>query len=295
MGPLKSMQFQPNQKYFLDGSLETELHQRGVSTKQPLWSTQALFDYAEHIKVIHQEYIRSGATIITTNTGATHRRGLAKINLAHEVRYINEFATELAVQAREETPTEQPILIAGAMTTLEEPDRLDLIPDTDLLYREHSEQAELLAATAIDFFLLKGFTTIREAQAVAKAVSQTGKPFVISFLTGRHEHLLSGESLEQAITAMAEFTPAAYCVNCILPAQATANIKILRRLTDLPIGAYANCTAWVGFDTPRNMTEAERIADYAHYCQQWQEAGAQLVGGCCGTTTAHTAAYSQLK
>ena len=288
------MDISTTKTYFLDGSLETELHQRGVSTEHPLWSTLALFDYAEHIKLIHQAYIRSGANIITTNTTATHRRSLARVGLAQEVRYINQFATELAVQAREETATDSSVLIAGAMTTLAEPDRLDLIPDTDTLYREHSEQAQLLAATAIDFFLLKGFTTIREATAAAKAVQATGKPFILSFLTGKPEHLLSGEPLDAAVTAVEAYSPLGYCINCILPAEASANIQVLRRLTERPIGAYANCTAWTGFDQPRNMTEAERIADYAHYCAQWQQLGAQMIGGCCGTTVAHTAAYSQI-
>jgi homocysteine S-methyltransferase len=180
------MKFTKDKLYFLAGATGTEIQRRGFPTTLPLWSAQVLFDKPELLKQIYIDYIQAGALIITTNTFRTQRRTLAKVGKAHETERINKLAVEIAVQAREEAKFERSIFIAGCMTTLEDCYRPDLIPDATTLLSEHTDQARVLANTPIDFFLLETINSIREAEAMAKAVTETGKPFVVSFVANKN-------------------------------------------------------------------------------------------------------------
>ncbi len=62
----------------LDGAMGTELFRRGIQTRLPIWSAQALIENPELVRDIHIDYIRSGAEIITTNTFRTTSRALGK-------------------------------------------------------------------------------------------------------------------------------------------------------------------------------------------------------------------------
>ncbi|MBI2426936.1 MAG: homocysteine S-methyltransferase family protein [Candidatus Kerfeldbacteria bacterium] len=289
------MKFTQNTTLILDGAMGTELQRRGIPTTLPLWSAHALFENPEVVKEIHKDYILAGADIITTNTFRTQRRTLAKAGHEDETEAINRLAVDLAVQARKETRSSRRVHIAGSMTTLEDCYAPDLVPDNTTCRREHAEQAQILAGTPIDFFLLETFNTVREARAAAEAVTRTGKPFAISFMTATNGHLLSGESLEDAIAAIDDLAPMAYLVNCQSPVTATRCILALSELTSVPFGAYANGVGhpdihhgWVF----ANGTSAEK---YAEAAREWKAIGASIIGGCCGTTPEYTKAYNTLK
>jgi homocysteine S-methyltransferase len=82
-------------------------------------------------------------------------------------------------------------------------------------------------------------------------------------------------------------------VNCAAPLVITAALRELRELTTLPIGAYANVgnvddeRGW----SPHGAITGER---YAEHAAEWITLGARVVGGCCGTHPAHTAALRRL-
>lgn len=288
------MKFELNTTYILDGAMGTELQRRGYETTLPLWSAKALFDVPEVVQDIHKEYILAGSDIITTNTFRTQKRTLAKAGLEKETERINALAVELAVQARENANS--PVYIAGGLTTLEDCYRVDLVPDNFTLEREHTEQAELLAATPIDFFLLETFNTIREAKAAARAAYATGKPLAISFVTNADNNLLSGELLEHAIMELDIFNPLAYLINCVPVTTATSSLKLLRQLTQRPIGGYANGDGEAHNDQGWLFANDDKqLQQYSAACASWKKSGVQIIGGCCGTNPEYTKAYAALR
>lgn len=289
------MKFGQKTTYILDGAMGTELQRRGIPTTLPLWSAHALFENPTVVKTIHKDYIRAGADIITTNTFRTQRRTLAKAGHEDETEAINRLAVDLAVQARKETRSTRRVLIAASMTTLEDCYAPDLVPDDETCRREHAEQAQILARTPIDFFLLETLNTIREAQAAAEAVSRTGKSFAISFMTATNGHLLSGESLEDAVAAIDAFSPIAYLVNCQSPLTSTRSLLALSELTTLPFGLYANGIGHPDTHHGWIFANGTSVEKYAEAAREWKAMGASIIGGCCGTTPEYTKAYSTLK
>ncbi|MGI9255234.1 MAG: homocysteine S-methyltransferase family protein, partial [Thermomicrobiales bacterium] len=87
--------------------------------------------------------------------------------------------------------------------------------------------------------------------------------------------------------------PAAILVNCVDSATIAAALAELRRLTTLPIGGYAN---FGEVDDERGWQVAAAVDGdaFAQGARAWLDAGASIIGGCCGTTPDHTAALRRL-
>ncbi len=288
------MQFNKNKIYYLAGATGTEILRRGFPTKLPLWSAKVLFDKPELLKDIYVDYIKAGADIITTNTFRTQRRTLAKAGLSDETERINRLAVDIAVQARAKSGVKSPVYIAGSITTLEDCYRPDLIPPQPELEKEHYEQVKLLADTQIDFFLLETFNSIREATIAAKAVSDTGKPFIVSFTANEEGDVLNGDPWDEAIRQLDKFHPLAVLVNCVPGAIATKALEKIKTFTNLPFGAYGNGSGGADNEDGWKFTASDHIEDYCRHCSRWIELGATIIGGCCGTSPEYTRAYSKL-
>jgi S-methylmethionine-dependent homocysteine/selenocysteine methylase len=154
---------------------------------------------------------------------------------------------------------------------------------------EHAEQARLLAEAGADFLMIETMPLIAEAEAAVQAAIDTGLETAVGFVLGADGRLLSGESLEEAFTRLNRFPIAAFFVNCTPPAVITRALQVLRDLTDLPLGGYANLGE---VDETVGWTADETVNGdrYAPFALDWVEAGAQIVGGCCGTRPEHIAA-----
>ncbi len=293
------MHFQKNKTYFLAGAIGTEIQRRGFPTTLPLWSARVLFDRPELLTDIYRDYIRAGADIITTNTFRTQRRTLAKVGLGYETERINRLAVHLAVSARDTDKNDRPVYVAGCMTTLEDCYRPDLVPSSAVCVVEHREQANILAQTRIDFFLLETFNTIAEAEIAADAVTKTGKPFVVSFTVRPDGNILNGDTWPDAVARLEQFSPLAILVNCVPPATATHALQLLApnaKSKNIPFGVYANGEGVAGGNEGWDFSQSGSSIDaYAEACEKWHGFGATIIGGCCGTTPEYTKRYSQMR
>jgi S-methylmethionine-dependent homocysteine/selenocysteine methylase len=268
----------------LDGATGTELERRGVDCGLPLWSARALLEAPGSVSTIHAEYRVAGAEILTANTFRTQRRTLETAGIGERAAELTALAVELARRAGAGW-------VAGSDPTLEDCYRPDLVPDRDALEREHAEHAENLAAAGADLILVETMNSVREARAAARAAAATELPVVVSFVSWRDARLLSGEPLLEAIDAVAAASPVALAVNC-LPASSVASCLPALCESDFPFGVYANLGA------PEATGEFRRSEDctpecFADFATSWVEAGARLVGGCCGTTPAHIRAIAE--
>ena len=282
---------QPHQ-LILDGATGTELNRRGVDTGLPLWSANALMNDhdANILQQIHEDYLRAGADIITTNTFRTHRRALISSGNADRALELTRRAVEIAHAAIANVPSDKPRFIAGSISTLEDCYRPDLVPPDDELRAEHSERIHHLIECGVDLILIETINTIREALIMAKLASITGTPVIVSFVCGREGKLLSGETVTDAANQLIPLGNCVIGVNC----GPTPNLaKPLAELQascgkDFPLIAYGNIgyadekIGWVN-------TDSENPKAYCEHASHWP---AKIIGGCCGTTPEH---ISQLK
>jgi S-methylmethionine-dependent homocysteine/selenocysteine methylase len=282
----------------LDGALGTELERRGARSELPLWSTHALLSDPALVERIHADYVAAGAEILTANTFRTQRRVLARAGIGERARELCALAVELARRAAPEA--DRRVFVAGSAPTLEDCYRPDLVPGEAELVREHAEHAEHLARAGADAILIETIQTIREAVAAARAASGAGLPFLVSFVCeapaaragevrATPASLLGGEALADAIAAVADLGPLAVLVNCIPPSAVTACLPALRG-SGLRFGVYAN------LGTPGGLTPPEHYGPeaFAEQAALWLDAGACIVGGCCGTAPEHIRAIARL-
>ncbi len=269
----------------LDGAFGTELARQGFSVDSELWSAAAIFKQPELVRQIHRDYANAGAEILTANTFRTHRRNLEAAGLGNRARDLTLQAVQLAREAAE--GADHSVWIAGSEAPLEDCYRPQDVPIEKTLIREHREMAQNLAAAKVDLILVETQNTIREAAAATAAAAETGLPVFVSFVCGLDGRLLSGESLNEAVSAVKPFHPAAVLVNCLPASAVPKSLAELRSLLpETPIGVYAN----VGYyDTTCGWvsTPLEQPEIYAREALRWRNQGAKLIGGCCGTTPEH--------
>lgn len=274
-----------------------ELLRRGMPEKDhSLWSTNALLEDPDLVQSVHEDYLRAGADIITTNTYATPRERLEKAGLGDRVEELNRVAGTLAERARDAVGRDA--LIAGSLPPIRgsyRPDRVGRFEEIEPQYRE---QAQLLAPH-VDLFLCETMSIPEEARAAVTGASSTELPVLVSYTIvdqsspNTTPRLRNGQSLDEAIEALSDLSIQGFLLNCSFPESITAAIPLLRRLTDLPIGAYANAFSGIPEDWNEHadtMPEKREDLDpeaYAEHVRQWLDDGAQIVGGCCEVGPEH--------
>lgn len=262
----------------IDGPMGTELNARGVSTRMPLWSASALEQAPQTVAQIHREYSLAGATVHTTNTFRTKRR-----NLEDDWQRMTEVAIDLARQNVGDG------LVAGSISPLEDCYQPDRSPTNCV--EEHREFAEFLASRC-DMLLCETFPHVGEAVVAVKAAKATGVQTWAALTAGPNADLLSPKQMADGARRVVQAGAAAVLVNCT-PAVETLPFVVALEQANLgvPIGAYAN--AGSADDQIGWTTCPEPGADsYLQIAKRWVDAGATIIGGCCGTGPAHIAALA---
>jgi S-methylmethionine-dependent homocysteine/selenocysteine methylase len=280
----------------LDGGTGRELLKRGVPILTEIWSATALYLAPEIVKSVHADFIRAGADIITTNTYGVIRHELAREGIEDRFAELNTLACQLAVEARDAAGA--PTLIAGSLPPLNgsyRPDRVWPFETIEPLYRE---QAELLAPW-VDLFLCETMSSAAEGLAAATAAASTGKPVWVSWTLheDRSGRLRSGETVADAVAALDGLPVSGLLVNCCAPESITSAMPELIATGAAYLGGYANTFTpvpedWTldGSETSSGFIDLRTDLDpdaYGVHARRWLDAGATVVGGCCGTRLAH--------
>jgi len=290
----------PDSLVLLDGGMGQELIKRQASGQGALWSARALFDHPETVVAIHEDYIRAGADVITTNSYACIRNNFAAAGLLDKLAQMNRQAAELARTARENCA--RPVFIAGSMGPQYGSYRPDLVgsyAQTEALYRE---QADYLAPY-VDLFICETLSCRLESRAAVAAAVSTGLPVWLSWSIedSGGPRLRSGEAIVDAWQDVANSGIAAVLLNCSPPEAISQALGALLSVSDVPVGAYANAFSpipeqWefhgdASIPPPRTDVTPQM---YAQHAGQWLAAGARIIGGCCEVGPAHIAFLRRL-
>jgi S-methylmethionine-dependent homocysteine/selenocysteine methylase len=284
----------------LDGGMGFELQLRGVrvpSHIESIWSALALVEEPEAVVEVHIDYLDAGADVLTINNYAVTPPMLAREGIEERVEELTERALDLAEEACRRAGRRP--RIAGSFPPLETSYRADLVEGREDALADYRRIASVLAGR-VDLILCETLASAREARWACEVASETGLEYWVSWtLQGtRLNTLPSGESLEQAFAGLGELGPSAYLVNCCGANFVTEAVKVLKSLTEAPVGGYANAEHVApdnGVETVITSHEAEQRKAasvlqpdaYADEVQRWIDAGATIVGGCCGTRPKH--------
>ncbi len=276
----------------LDGGMGRELKRIGAPFAQPEWSALSLIEAPTYVAQAHQNFIDAGAQIITTNAYA-----LVPFHIG-EQRFF-EHAYDLAQTAAKiarDCATTDKVKVAGCLP----PAFGSYLPDAFIRDKAEEILAPLIQAQEpfIDFWLIETASSIIEAETAINIIQKhSSKPIWLSFTLNNRDDMAQSPSLRSSET-LGSISPFLFDVdailfNCSQPEEMEDAIKSIRALSPtIQIGAYANNFA----EIKRKHKANEGISDtrnditskaYLEFTKSWVNAGANIIGGCCGITPEH--------
>jgi methionine synthase I (cobalamin-dependent)/5,10-methylenetetrahydrofolate reductase len=270
-----------------DGAMGTMLHSRGISFEKCFDELNLTNPGA--VAGIHREYIEAGAQIILTNTFGANRFKLSKHGLDQKIIEINKAGVELVKRVAEASFKD--VLIAGDVGPL----GVRIAPfgrvKPEQARRAFVEQIEVLCESGADLIVIETMTDLYEIQEAIKAAKQVcSLPLVASVTFTRDDRTLLGDDPMKVARTLNQSGADVIGVNCSGgPAQLLRLLKQMRHA--VPGGKFwvKPNAGWPEQVGGRIMYPAD--PDYfGDYALSFREAGASIVGGCCGTTPQHIAA-----
>jgi methionine synthase / methylenetetrahydrofolate reductase(NADPH) len=277
-----------NRPVLADGAMGTVLYARGIFINR-CYDDLNLSDPGL-ILSIHEEYLQSGAEILETNTFGANSFRLARHGLAGKVAEINSAGVRLARQAVEHLKDKQAgeAWVAGSVGPLGV--RLEPLGKTGLdeARAAFAEQISALAGAGADMLIIETMPALNEAREALIAAREMAPdlPVLVMVTVDDDSNCLDGSSPEQAAARLTEWGAGAIGVNCSTgPATVLTAIEAMRKATTLPLAAMPNAGMPRAVEG-RNiyLCSPEYMASFA---RKAIAAGAQFVGGCCGTTPNH--------
>jgi homocysteine S-methyltransferase len=273
-----------NQPILADGAMGTMLNAQGIGFDQCFDALN--LSNPGLVAEVHRAYIEAGAQIIQTNTFGANRYKLSDHDLGDQVMQINRAGVELA--RRVVMATFKDVLVAGDVGPL----GVRLAPfgrvQPEDARQVFAEQIEALCEAGADLLILETMSDLFEMQeAIAAAHQVCELPIVASMTFTRDDRTLLGDSPAIVAEALIQSGADVIGVNCSGgPAQI---LRILRQMhkavPDAKLSAMPNA-GWPERVGGRIMYPAS--PDYfGDYTRALREAGACLIGGCCGTTPRH--------
>jgi len=272
----------------LDGATGTNLQQRGLPAGMPsdVWA----LDNPEDVRQLHADFLAAGSEILLTNTFGSSRLHLGHAGLAERFEQTNRRAVALLREVVRGTDA----LVAGSLGPLGEMLQPYGALSEEDAQRYYAEQAQILSEAGVDLLVIETQFDLAEAQAAIRgAHSVTSLPIVCSFSYDRGSRSMMGVKPAQMAAELGASGVVALGINCgrSLEDNFTA-LRELNQATNLPIWFKPNA------GLPRTDEEGRLHYDVtpemmAAQVPLWIEAGARLVGGCCGTSPEHIKAIAQ--
>lgn len=272
----------------LDGAIGTELDKRGLMGR-----ASNNLDSPEVVLEIQREYAKSGCDALTANTLTMNRIYIETHNVCVSVREVNRAGAELARQAADKGQ----YVLGNISSTGQLLEPYGTYKESQF-YDAFKEQAEILAESGVDGFLIETMFDLREAICALRAgKDKLSLPVIVSiaFATeAKGGRTMMGDSAEQCAKSLTDAGADVIGANCgdVDPAQMAVIVSLLKSATSLPVLAQPNAgkPKLVDNETIFDM-EPEAFAQGITECLR---AGASIVGGCCGTTPGHIRAVAGL-
>lgn len=271
-----------------DGAMGTMLYARGISFEAV---DSANINTPSVVREIHEAYLNTGADLIETNTFGANRFKLAEHGLADEVEAVNRAGVKLAREARETIG--QPAFIAGSIGPLGR----NMAPLGQLsavqAHEAFAEQVQALVAAGVDVLLLETFSSLAELREAVKAAKDTAPdvPLVAQMTFGREMLTTYGHAPREVAVALLDLGADVVGANCgIGPRQILQASAAMRTIGDESHFVSAMPNAGWPEEAGGRILYPATTEYFAEFARDAADARISLIGGCCGTTPAHTRA-----
>ncbi|MCK4579352.1 MAG: bifunctional homocysteine S-methyltransferase/methylenetetrahydrofolate reductase [Candidatus Marinimicrobia bacterium] len=265
-----------------DGAMGTMIYESGVFVNRCF--DELNLNEGQLITSIHEHYIQAGADIIETNTFGANRFKLEKFGLDGKVDEINRKAVGHAAKA----VGEKNVFILGAVGPLGRPIVANRGITPDQAHDAFAEQVAALLAAGVDGLVFETISRLGEMAIALEAAREVSGdiPIIGQFSFADENNILAGGSIQEVVDLLEAKGADIMGANCAVgPRTLLEVITRMASLTDKPISVLPNA-GHPEYVDGRLIYFA--TADYfAKYAKRFVNAGASIVGGCCGTTPAH--------
>lgn len=272
----------------LDGATGSNLMKaglpRGVSAEQ--WVTE----HPDVLQELQRAYVEAGSKIVYAPTFAANRISLANFGLESQVEQLNTRLVKISREA-----VEGRAFVAGDLTTtgqLMEP-KGDMTYEK--LYHAYQEQVRALADAGADLLVAETMLSVEETiVALDAAQSVCQLPVMCTLSLEADGTAMYGGNAVEAVVTLQEMGAAAVGLNCSVgPDQLESVVRNMKEAATVPVIAKPNA----GMPSINEKGEAVYSMnehDFARYTKILVEAGAGIVGGCCGTTPDYIRKLAQI-
>jgi homocysteine S-methyltransferase len=282
------------QAIILDGGLATELEAQGHKLDTELWSAHLLINEPEAIVAAHTAYFAAGANCAIAASYQASQQGFMKLGLtAEQAKALILKAVDLAITAKHQFvathPDNETLLIVAASVGpygAALGDGSEYNGDygvSDAVLRDfHQQRLAWLDASGADVLACETIPSMQEALVLSALLSDCNTPSWVSFSCRDGRHISDGTPIAQCAALFANHPRVkAVGINCTPPHYINELIHIIKRTTlQQNIVVYPNSgetyqasdNTWHGTSTPLECGLA---------AQQWQQLGANIIGGCC--------------
>ena len=267
---------------FLDGATGSNLQKAGMPTG--VCPEQWILDHPDVIVDLQKRYIEAGTQILYAPTFSGNRIKLEEYGLADKIVEINTKLVQLCKEAAGDKG-----LVCDDMTMTGE----SLEPMGDLELEElidiYKEQAKILYEAGVDLFVVETMMSLAETRAAVLAIKETcDLPVMVSMTFDEKGKTLYGNTPEGCMVVLQSLGADIVGINCSTgPEKMAEMVRQMKKYANVPILAKPNA------GLPQ-MVDGETVYDmgpeeFASFGPMLMEAGASVLGGCCGTTPEHIA------
>jgi len=296
----------------LDGAVGTQLQAMGVPMDPYCWAAIANYSHPYTVRKMHEDYIKTGVDVITTNTYSSSRHNYEPVGLTDQVFELNLRAVALAQEARDRV-ADKPVYIAGSISNFglwtEEEYRgwgqsgnvrarstpiglriRSLITEEEA-QRNLREQAEILADAGVDLLIAEATGDMKRRGWVIEAAASVGLPYWVGFKC----HVDEGEDVVRSgyrsevllADELDELLPLGGDVVNIFHSDIGDTYKavpLVKSKWSGPLGAYpeAGRRDYTRDFADPNVENPYSLEDWVEIAQDWVSQGVQVIGGCCG-------------
>ena len=262
----------------LDGATGSNLRRMGMPAG--VCTEKWVNEHPEVIQKLQKAYVDAGSMVVYAPTFMANRISLKNVGLDEEVRRLNIENVKIskgavgdrAYVAGDLSTTSQPLEPIGTMTY-------------DKLLENYKEQIRYLVEAGVDYLAAETLLSLDEAMVICDAAAEVcDLPLTISFSCESDGRLYFGGSVVDAAVTLQEMGADAVGVNCSVgPNQLMSIVKSLKENLEIPVLVKPNAGIPQIDEHGQahyNMAEDE----FAQCMKMLKEAGASVLGGCCGTT-----------
>ena len=268
-----------------DGAMGTVLFAAGLEQGDPpeLWNLK----YPDRVADVHQAYLQAGSQIVLTNTFGGTRLRLAFHNAQSQVAQANHAAAEILRKVVEQSGKD--VIVAGDIGPTGEV----LAPYGELAFQDakdaFKEQASALISGGVDLIWIETMSDLEEVRAAVEGTREvsTNIPIVTTMTFDTHGRTMMGVTPEQAFETLTSFGVEALGGNCGNGPEEIIEVITRMRAIDQETILVAKANAGIPELVQGKAVYRASPETMADYAIQSYQAGARVIGACCGSTPDH--------